>query len=134
MRNPVVDLATLIGVNDIPDWTYVESGMTFDPAKPPTPDAMVTFLSKSPITLVDKVSLCVRLCVCLRLKLKLQLFLCLCIHTCGHTHMKVSINWVNYPSSKFRTGQLGTHTNLIIIIRGTSPVAHPALFTDPLFN
>ena len=56
MRNPVINLASLIGVNDIPDWTYVESGMTFDPAEPPTSDALGKFLSKSPISFVDKAS------------------------------------------------------------------------------
>ena len=61
MRNPVVNLASLIGsgATDIPDWTYTEFGMTYDPAEPPTSDTMLKFLSVSPITSVDKVCLCV---------------------------------------------------------------------------
>ena len=66
MRNPVIDLTTLIGVNDIPDWTYVESGLTYDPAEPPTTEQLDKFLSKSPISLVDKVQCCVCVCVCER--------------------------------------------------------------------
>ena len=55
MRNPVFNLTSMVGVSDIPDWTYVESGVTYDPAIPPTSDAVVNFLSHSPITFVDKV-------------------------------------------------------------------------------
>ena len=63
MRNPALNQAVMYGVTDIPDWCFVECGMTYDPAKPATAEAMTKFLSHSPTTLADKVCVCVCVCV-----------------------------------------------------------------------
>jgi len=57
-RNPVTDIATMVGQTDIPDWTFVESvGESRDFAHgPPRPDQLTAMLSKSPIAHVDKVT------------------------------------------------------------------------------
>ena len=71
MRNPALNLAVMYGVTDIPDWCFVESGMTYDPTKPGTAENIAQLLSHSPTTLADKVPpgpLChcvtVSVCVC----------------------------------------------------------------------
>jgi hypothetical protein len=68
----------MYGVTDIPDWCFVESGMTYDPAKPATAEAMAMFNSHSPTTLADKVS------PSPRLSLSLSLSLSLCISREGN--------------------------------------------------
>ena len=59
MRNPALNIASMTALTDIPDWTYAETGITYDPAKPPTAEALTKCLSHSPITLADKVCVCV---------------------------------------------------------------------------
>lgn len=62
MRNPVTDLATLVGTSDITDWTYAESGITFPeypiqtliPAARDLVDAE-KYIKASPIHLAEKV-------------------------------------------------------------------------------
>ena len=48
-------MGTMWSESDIPDWCYVEGGLTFDPAVPPTNEQLGLLQSKSPITYVDKV-------------------------------------------------------------------------------
>jgi acylaminoacyl-peptidase len=49
VRNPVVDIAGMRVTSDIPDWTYVECGVPFDPTTPPKPEDVSKLLQHSPI-------------------------------------------------------------------------------------
>jgi len=57
-RNPVCNLASMVGVTDIPDWCYVETfgteGKTLY-TEAPTPEHLALFHSKSPIAHLSKV-------------------------------------------------------------------------------
>ena len=55
IRNPVIDIAVMWGVSDIPDWCCVEGGVTYDPATPPSSEDMGKMHSMSPIMHVKKV-------------------------------------------------------------------------------
>ena len=57
LRNPVIDISAMVGVSDIPDWCYTETGMEYDSICPPVPQvsAVSTMLDKSPIRYVDQV-------------------------------------------------------------------------------
>jgi dipeptidyl aminopeptidase/acylaminoacyl peptidase len=57
MRNPVIDISSMVGVTDIPDWSYCESGLDYDVyhLPTPTPSAMTAMLEKSPIRYIDQV-------------------------------------------------------------------------------
>jgi len=52
-RNPVVDVASMLGATDIPDWAYVESGMEFDARAVPTAEVYADMLKRSPLSGVD---------------------------------------------------------------------------------
>jgi len=53
-RNPVVNIASMVGPTDIPDWTWVEGGhgYTWTTA---TPEIMTSMWNKSPISHIDKI-------------------------------------------------------------------------------
>lgn len=55
MRNPVINMAIMWATSDIPDWCFVEAGMTYDPATPPNTEQVGMLLSKSPIAHINKV-------------------------------------------------------------------------------
>ncbi|XP_072026016.1 acylamino-acid-releasing enzyme-like isoform X1 [Amphiura filiformis] len=56
VRNPVVNIASLLGSTDIPDWSYVEAGLEeFKPHLVPTAKTYKEMLQRSPIAHVDKV-------------------------------------------------------------------------------
>lgn len=59
-RNPVCNLALMIGTTDIPDWCYVEScGTTWKEnyTEAPSLEHLSLFNSKSPISHISKVML-----------------------------------------------------------------------------
>jgi acylaminoacyl-peptidase len=57
LRNPVVNLASMITTTDIPDWCYVEGIGSYDWSqyKPPTGEQLASMYAKSPIQFVHKV-------------------------------------------------------------------------------
>ncbi|XP_016520953.1 acylamino-acid-releasing enzyme-like isoform X2 [Poecilia formosa] len=54
-RNPVVNLASMIGSTDIPDWCVVEAGYDYTPDCLPDPAVWEQMLNKSPIKYVPQV-------------------------------------------------------------------------------
>ncbi|XP_038047744.1 acylamino-acid-releasing enzyme-like isoform X1 [Patiria miniata] len=55
-RNPVVNIASMLGSTDIPDWNYCEAGVgPFEFDKLPSPEIYQAMLSKSPIIHANKV-------------------------------------------------------------------------------
>lgn len=54
-RNPVTNLATMVGTTDIPDWAFFESGYTFDHKAALNGNILSDMWNKSPIRHVDKV-------------------------------------------------------------------------------
>ena len=57
-RNPVCNLALMVGTTDIPDWCYVESYGTSGISKfteAPSVEDLALFYSKSPISHLSKV-------------------------------------------------------------------------------
>jgi len=54
-RNPVVNIASMVGVTDIPDWSFTESGLAFDPLLIPTAEIYGKMLAQSPLVNVDRV-------------------------------------------------------------------------------
>ncbi|KAJ7379447.1 hypothetical protein OS493_016688 [Desmophyllum pertusum] len=55
MRNPVVNVAVMAGISDIPDWCYFEDGGEFRYDIVPTPETFARMLENSPISHVSKV-------------------------------------------------------------------------------
>ena len=57
MRNPVVNLPSMVTSTDIPDWCYVEACGTynFDTYRPPTMEELQTFYKVSPIQYIQNV-------------------------------------------------------------------------------
>lgn len=53
-RNPVINIATMATVSDIPDWCFNESGLKFT-YQSPTPEMMAKMYEKSPISHVRNV-------------------------------------------------------------------------------
>ena len=53
--NPVTCFPLSGLTSDIPEWSYVEAGLTFDPAIPPTAEELAQLLSVSPIGMAPKV-------------------------------------------------------------------------------
>lgn len=53
-RNPVVNIASMSPITDIPSWTYNETGLTY-PWLSPSPDVMTTMWNMSPVSHVDSV-------------------------------------------------------------------------------
>jgi len=54
-RNPVIDLSGKIGVSDIPDWNWVESGLSYSSVSLPKIDDLKIMLAKSPVSYLDLV-------------------------------------------------------------------------------
>lgn len=54
-RNPVINIASMLGVTDIPDWNFVETGLPYDHNYVPTPDTYREMLKCSPIVNIDKI-------------------------------------------------------------------------------
>ncbi|XP_014907549.1 acylamino-acid-releasing enzyme-like isoform X2 [Poecilia latipinna] len=54
-RNPVINLASMIGSTDIPDWCVVEAGYDYTPDCLPDPAVWEQMLNKSPIKYVPQV-------------------------------------------------------------------------------
>ncbi|XP_038142271.1 acylamino-acid-releasing enzyme [Cyprinodon tularosa] len=54
-RNPVINLASMIGSTDIPDWCMVEAGYDYSPDCLPDPAVWEQMLNKSPIKYVSQV-------------------------------------------------------------------------------
>ena len=57
IRNPVIDMSSMAGSTDIPDWCYCETGLGYDFYRPSIPDSksITAMLEKSPVNYVDKV-------------------------------------------------------------------------------
>eukprot|EP00794_Sanderia_malayensis_P006376 gene6376-7113_t len=55
LRNPVINLAAMVEVTDIPDWCYTEAGLEFSYDTIPTAESYAKMLECSPIFHVDKV-------------------------------------------------------------------------------
>lgn len=58
MRNPVVNIASMVTATDIPDWCYVEALGSYDPSKyrPPTKEAIDAMWEKSPVRHMEAVT------------------------------------------------------------------------------
>ncbi|KAL7645740.1 UNVERIFIED_CONTAM: hypothetical protein RMT77_002617 [Armadillidium vulgare] len=54
-RNPVVDIASMTTVTDIPDWNFVESGNTYKKGKNISTEYLKQAFEKSPMKLVDNI-------------------------------------------------------------------------------
>ncbi|TNM87014.1 acylamino-acid-releasing enzyme [Takifugu rubripes] len=54
-RNPVINLASMIGSTDIPDWCMVEAGYDYSTGDLPDPEVWAQMLNKSPIKHVTQV-------------------------------------------------------------------------------
>lgn len=54
-RNPVVNIASMVGSTDIPDWCLAEAGLPYDPSALPDPRQWTEMLLHSPMQYVDKV-------------------------------------------------------------------------------
>jgi len=54
-RNPVANIASMLSCSDIPDWTFTESGLDFDPSVIPTTEIYGKMLERSPLVNVDHV-------------------------------------------------------------------------------
>jgi acylaminoacyl-peptidase len=54
-RNPVINIASMVGVTDIPDWSFTEVGLQFDVKKLPSAEIYGEMLKKSPIVNVDRI-------------------------------------------------------------------------------
>ncbi|KAM6924857.1 acylamino-acid-releasing enzyme-like [Xenentodon cancila] len=54
-RNPVINMASMIGCTDIPDWCMVEAGSDYSPDCLPDPAVWEQMLNKSPIKYVKQV-------------------------------------------------------------------------------
>lgn len=55
VRNPVCNLASMVGITDIPDWSCEEAGLPWDFAEVPDANTYKTMLEKSPIVHLPKV-------------------------------------------------------------------------------
>lgn len=55
VRNPVVNIASMVTTTDIPDWCLTETGLPYVPAALPDPAQWTEMLQKSPIRYVDRV-------------------------------------------------------------------------------
>ena len=54
-RNPVVNVASMVGCTDIPDWSFTEVGLDFNPMVVPTAEMYGEMLKRSPLVNVDRI-------------------------------------------------------------------------------
>lgn len=54
-RNPVVNIASMVGCTDIPDWPYTEAGLDFNPVVVPTSEIYGEMLKRSPLVNVERI-------------------------------------------------------------------------------
>ena len=50
LLNPVTDMSAMMMVTDIPDWTFVESGLPYQQGTIPTPEILSEMVKKSPVS------------------------------------------------------------------------------------
>uniref|UniRef100_A0A8C5IR31 Acylamino-acid-releasing enzyme n=1 Tax=Junco hyemalis TaxID=40217 RepID=A0A8C5IR31_JUNHY len=55
VRNPVVNIASMVATTDIPDWCLTETGLPYKPDALPDPAQWTEMLHKSPIRYADRV-------------------------------------------------------------------------------
>ncbi|XP_061314211.1 acylamino-acid-releasing enzyme-like [Pezoporus flaviventris] len=55
VRNPVVNIASMVGTTDIPDWCLTETGLPYAPDALPDPAQWTEMLHKSPVRYVNQV-------------------------------------------------------------------------------
>ncbi|KAM6413698.1 LOW QUALITY PROTEIN: acylamino-acid-releasing enzyme [Rhynochetos jubatus] len=55
VRNPVVNIASMVAATDIPDWCLTETGLPYAPDALPDPAQWTEMLHKSPMRYVDRV-------------------------------------------------------------------------------
>ncbi len=55
LRNPVINVGSMLSTTDIPDWCTVESGSTYDSAELPTAELYSKLYAVSPIRYVNEV-------------------------------------------------------------------------------
>ena len=55
LRNPVTNIATMVGVTDIPDWCAVEAGARDANAPPASPETLATLFRASPASKIDAI-------------------------------------------------------------------------------
>lgn len=63
VRSPVINMATLLGTSDIPDWRYTALGLSYCFERIPTEQDLAAMLLHSPITHAAKVCTPLLLCV-----------------------------------------------------------------------
>lgn len=63
IRNPVVNIASMVGCTDIPDWAFTEAGLEFNPAVVATSEMYDEMLKRSPVVNVDRIKTPVMLMV-----------------------------------------------------------------------
>jgi len=54
-RNPVVNISSMVGSTDIPDWSFTECGLDFNPAVVPTSEMYGEMLKRSPVVSADRI-------------------------------------------------------------------------------
>ena len=55
LRNPVIEISSMVMSSDIPDWCYFEAGLEYDQGKVPNESDFSTMLGKSPIRYVKSI-------------------------------------------------------------------------------
>ncbi|XP_066924049.1 acylamino-acid-releasing enzyme-like [Clytia hemisphaerica] len=55
LLNPVTDMSAMMMVTDIPDWTFVESGVPYEQGTIPSPEILAEMVKRSPIVHLKKV-------------------------------------------------------------------------------
>ncbi|NXP70692.1 ACPH enzyme, partial [Ramphastos sulfuratus] len=55
VRNPVVNIASMVTATDIPDWCLTETGLPYVPDAPPDPAQWTEMLNKSPMRYINQV-------------------------------------------------------------------------------
>ena len=65
LRNPVCNIASMVGVTDIPDWCFVEAGLPYDftAVQTPTPEQLGTMWRASPLQHVAAVTAPILVCI-----------------------------------------------------------------------